>query len=119
MRENLEESDEEEGSAGNALQNPVADVLREADWQVGHRHAQSHPQGAGQAEQHVGQDEALGGQAGLGGVETQTEGHDSLVDDDCNEDGDELGGALLQPYGHPLEHGVEGEGYQEHEGAES
>jgi hypothetical protein len=69
--------------------------------------------------EHVGEDEGLDGEVALGEVEPEAEGHDGLVDEDGGEDAEQVGGVRLEPDGDPLEHAVEGEGEQQHDGPQA
>jgi len=86
VREDLKEGYVEEGSTSNTLEEAIANILREAGGKVSHGNANTDTNGTCNAEHDVGEDKALNREVGLGDVEAETEGHDSLVDDDSDED---------------------------------
>ena len=135
MRKNFKECNVEECTPGQSwkksvspcydsiimlltLHHPITNVIGKTGRQSHHSYPQSNTDRTGEAEDDVGDDEGPEAEGGLGNVESQGEGHDSLVDDDSNEDTKKFPGVLLQTNGQPLEDRVEREGEEQHDAPE-
>ena len=85
------------------MQNTIADVPHQALREVRHQYTNPNTQWTGKTEDDIGDYEALEVEVGLGNVQPQTECDDSLVDHDCNDDGQELACIVLKTDGDTLE----------------
>jgi len=118
VRQHLEESDVEECSSCQPLQDTVTNITGEAVWQVGDGDTDEDTDGAGQREQDVGPNKGFAGQVRCGNIQSQTEGHNCLVHDNPEEEGDQGGVGVLQSKGQTLKDRVEWEGEEQDNAAQ-
>ena len=85
------------------MQNSIATVTHQTLGEIRHQYTNPNTQRTGKTENDVGDDEALEVEVRLGNVETQTEGDDSLVDHDGDDDGEELSCVVLETDSDSLE----------------
>ena len=88
---------------GHTLQNSIAYVTHQTLGEICHQNTNPNTQWTGKTEDDIGDYEALEVEVGLGNVQPKTECDHSLVDHDCDDDGQELACIVLKTDGDTLE----------------